>query len=247
MRGRPAGAPSEQVRPQPSISNDAKEGPLKQAHVSEHRHGWRMQGLSVPPLPAAARRRPRTVLFPHRSKGNSSVAVEVEPPPLAAELHEAGLGHLATKLCEDMACSTSAQLMRLSAEQLHALLDMMRLRPGMRAAILRFVAERRASLVGTLPPPPRGRRAANQWRMTRELVRTTAQLRARSCEHGPMADLTNVPFINWARPRGACTVAISRSDAHISSVRVLRVGRGRVVQFPPSGQSHRDNHHLITT
>jgi len=227
-----------QVRQQNAFTLDtsAKAGPNFGLHehggAATHRHGWQMQGLSRPQLPAAARGRPQSAPPPGPwvSKPTPDfIARQIRasaPPPIAAELEEAGLAHLAPKLVQQFSCSTVEQLLRLSATELQTLLDQMRLIPGQRQAIIDWLEKKR-----TVPRPKGklkgGKRMDSEWTMTKEAVRRAAAQRARSTEFGPRAELTAEPHINWGRTRGE-KERLHPSTAYISDVRVLTVGRHKL-------------------
>ena len=137
-----------------------------------------------------------------------------------------------------MACSTVEQLVGLSPPQLDALLDLMRLLPGRRQALRAFIASlRRAGADADGGAPGRSctsrqrSRWDAEWRMTHQAVVLAARQRERSCEFGPSAHLTNAPHLNWGRPLGAARVKPPSSAARASAVRVLHVGRSRVVDY----------------
>jgi hypothetical protein len=228
-----AGLPSdalEQLYPTNTFTLDTsiKAGPNFGLHahggVATHRHGWRMQGLRVPPVPKAAR---GAVSKPPPGPWISAAPTpprKRSPPPIAAELEAAGLAHLTPKLVEQFSCSTVEQLLRLSATQLETLLDQMRLLPGRRQALTEFLNQKRRV------PRPKAmpdRRAEGDWAMTRESVARAASTRARSAEHGPRSDLTAEPLVNWGRSKGD-KERLRPSTAYISSVHVLRMGRNRL-------------------
>ena len=209
-----------------------------------HRHGWRMQGLPRPPLPAAARGVIHNIRVPYVGQAVVSPPPR-PPPPLVSELDAAGLSHLSSKLVDGASCSTVEQLLSLSKEQLEALLDHMRLLPGRREQLLSFLAAKRKE--GRKRQSVAAGRAGRhsdydrEWRLTLVAMQHAARQRARSAEHGPRADLTNGPFLNLGRQRGERPVRVPPSSARPSGVRVLTVSvstrpgsaKNRVTSYEP--------------
>ena len=110
------------------------------------------------------------------------------------------------------------------------MLDAMRLVPGRRSAIEQFVEAKRREA----GKAAESRRWDGAWRMTRDAVGISASLRERSCEHGPRADLTAGPHIAHGRPVGHGAPSrrpTSAAAAYPSSVRVLRLGSSRVLDY----------------
>jgi hypothetical protein len=152
------------------------------------------------------------------------------PPPLAADLERAGLGHYARKLCDDMSATTVDQLLALDRPRIDALIDALRPVPGHRVRLLNFLRDQRAlrqqqegqpAAQPAAPPRPHSAIELRKWKAS---VASLGQV-ARRGKDGPLAhSLEQQPL-----PEGH---APPRALASPTRVRVISVaGGGKMCVF----------------
>ena len=150
--------------------------------------------------------------------------------PLAMDLHNAGLGHYARKLCDDMSASTVEQILALDRLKYDALIDALRPLPGHRVRLQQFFSEKRAAAAAAADAPaadeaatqrPQSAASAAQRKQWRATVGNLSKVSRRG-KDGPFA---NAAQQQHATPAGDPTM-VDRQPCRVHVIKLAGGGRG---------------------